>query len=214
MSDTHRSTGTFNRRLGFFLLLTAAVVGTPLAFTARLVIHGVSTRDDPTWPEKVAARAVRRLALPSAQRRLTNPIPVTTEGLQDARMHWADHCALCHGNDGRGQTDIGRNLYPKAPDMTLQETQRLSDGELLAIIKGGVRLTGMPAWGSPGSEDDTETWKLVHFIRRLPRITQEELDQMKAMNPVSPMQHQQEMEELDFLNGDGQAPNRSNAKPK
>ena len=44
-------------------------------------------------------------------------------------MHWADHCATCHGNDGRGQTEIGRNLYPKAPDMRLSPTQKLSKAD-------------------------------------------------------------------------------------
>jgi mono/diheme cytochrome c family protein len=195
------------------LLLSAVLVALPVAFAARIVIHGVSTRDEPSWPERVAARTVRRLALPSAQRHLANPVPLTPDALAEARMHWADHCALCHGNDGRGQTEIGRNLYPKAPDLTLAQTQRLTDGELLAIIKGGVRLTGMPAWGSPDSRDDRETWKLVHLIRRLPRITAEELDQMKAMNPVSPMQRQQDQEEAEFLNGDA-APAPSNPMPR
>ena len=37
------------------------------------------------------------------------------------------NCAICHGNDGRGATTIGKNLYPKAPDMTLPGTQKLTD---------------------------------------------------------------------------------------
>jgi mono/diheme cytochrome c family protein len=112
-----------------------------------------------------------------------NPRAVGRRGAGQGACHFADHCASCHGNDGRGQTTLGRNMYPKAPDMTLPETQRLSDGELFAIIENGVRLTGMPAWGSPGPEDDNETWELVHFIRHLPKITPEELDEMKELNP-------------------------------
>ena len=115
--------------------------------------------------------------------------------------HWADHCAGCHGNDGSGQTDIGRNLYPKTPDMRQPRTQNLTDGELFSIIKNGVRLTGMPAWGDAGGRDDAANWKLVHFIRHLPKITPAELQQMKAMNPMSPSEMKEEQQEDEFLKG-------------
>ena len=77
---------------------------------------------------------------------------------------------------------MGRNLYPKAPDMRARATQSLSDGELYSIIKNGVRLTGMPAWGAPGDADE-ETWALVHFIRRLPALTPDDLADMRRRNP-------------------------------
>jgi hypothetical protein len=89
--------------------------------------------------------------------------------------------------------------------MTLPKTQALTDGELYAIIKNGVRLTGMPAWGSPGSAEDPQTWKLVLFIRNLQHLTPEEVDQMKSMNPVSPMELEEQRKADDFLNG-GDAP--------
>jgi hypothetical protein len=87
--------------------------------------------------------------------------------------------------------------------MSLGDTQNLSDGELFAIIKNGIRLTGMPAWGDPSGSDDAQTWALVHFIRHLPRITPEELEEMKAMNPMSPMEKKEELEEEAFLGGTG-----------
>jgi mono/diheme cytochrome c family protein len=133
-------------------------------------------------------------------------VPLTPEALARARAHFADHCASCHGNDGRGQTTLGRNMYPKAPDMTLPETQRLSDGELFAIIENGVRLTGMPAWGRPGPEDDAETWELVHFIRHLPRITPDELEEMKALNPKTRKELEEEEAIRRFLAGEQPPP--------
>src|SRR5204863_6298374 len=125
----------------------------------------------------------------------------TDDVLADGRAHWADHCAICHANDGSGQTEMGRNLYPKAPDMRQARTQNLTDGELFAIIKNGIRLTGMPACGDPSGRDDADTWKLVHFVRHLPRLTLKELEQMKAMNPVSPMELKEQKEEGEFLKG-------------
>jgi mono/diheme cytochrome c family protein len=120
--------------------------------------------------------------------------------------HYADHCAACHANDGSGETEIGRGLYPKAPDMRLPATQSLTDGELFYIIENGVRLTGMPAW-STGHDDGAEaTWHLVHFIRELPRLTPEKIDEMKRLNPRSPAEIQQEIEEEKFLHGGGDEP--------
>ena len=62
--------------------------------------------------------------------------------IAEGRDHFADHCATCHANDGSGNTEMGRGLYPKAPDMRLPATQNLSDAELFYIIENGVRLTG------------------------------------------------------------------------
>ncbi len=107
---------------------------------------------------------------PSTYKGLKNPVSATDENFLAAREHFADHCASCHGNDGGGNTEMGRNLYPKAPDMRLPRTQQLSDGELFYIIENGVMLTGMPGWSTGTPEGENSSWQLVHFIRRLPSL--------------------------------------------
>jgi cytochrome c553 len=77
-------------------------------------------------------------------------------------------CAQCHGPEGRGDTNIGRNMAPPAMDLTSSHVQHWSDAELFWIVQNGVRLTGMPSWKSSISENDT--WKLVRFIHNLPRL--------------------------------------------
>lgn len=168
--------------------------------------HGFSARDEPPGWEKTLARAARGFAHPRAVRALANPVRLTPQVSAEARAHFADHCAVCHGNDGRGQTEIGRNLYPRAPDMTAEDTQSMTDGELFHAIKNGVRLTGMPAWGVDTPEADAETWQLVHFIRHLPRITPEELAEMTEMNPKGRQVREQEEAERRFLEGGEVAP--------
>lgn len=190
--------------------ILVAILLVALAAAARLVAvvirHGVSARETPAGIEAFVARQMRHLAIPSDARSMKNPVTPDAPTLGAARAHFADHCALCHGNDGRGQTELGRNLYPKAPDMTLPPTQSLSDGELFFIIKNGVRLTGMPAWGRDTPEDDRETWQLVHFIRHLPKITEAELSEMEVMNPVSPSELKEREEETRFLEGKAEPP--------
>jgi hypothetical protein len=87
--------------------------------------------------------------------------------------------------------------------MTLPRTQELSDGELFAIIENGVRLTGMPGWGDGTAASKRQSWALVHFIRRLPRITPAELQEMKGMNPMTPQEMAEEQQEREFLAGAG-----------
>lgn len=88
--------------------------------------------------EVVFARQLRHLAMPEAQKLMRNPVPASDEVLAEARIHFADHCASCHGNDGRGATVVGQNFYPRTPDLTAMETQSFSDGELFYIIENGI----------------------------------------------------------------------------
>lgn len=184
--------------IGLVLLLGLAIGATMLVQTVR---SGLSTQHEPPLVEVVLARTLRRLAVPSDLRGRKNPVPSTSEVLAEGQAHFADHCAVCHGNDGKGQTAMGPNFYPPVPDMTLQETQSQSDGELFATIENGIRLTGMPAWGNGTAESAYGSWSLVHFIRRLPTLTPEEADQMRALNPKTRAQWEAEEEERRFLEG-------------
>jgi hypothetical protein len=96
---------------------------------------------------------------------------------------------------------IGQQMYPKAPNMTLVATQSLSDGEIFAIIENGVRLTGMPAFGSGTAESARSSWSLVHFLRHLPKLTPEEIAEMETLNPKSPEEWRRMQEEKKFLAG-------------
>jgi mono/diheme cytochrome c family protein len=187
-------------RTGYIVLSAVVVAAVALIAGARLRVNGLSTRATPTRAERVVARAARQWATPRAMRGTANPVPFSPDVWAEARAHFADHCAVCHANDGGGNTEVGRNLYPQAPDMRLPDTQRLTDGELYWIIENGVRLTGMPAWGS-GGPDDLDTWKLVHFIRRLKELTPDQIREMAALNPKSPAEIQEELDDQRFLSG-------------
>ncbi|HEV2720177.1 MAG TPA: c-type cytochrome [Thermoanaerobaculia bacterium] len=152
-----------------------------LAAIAALTVvrHGVSARETPTATEAMLAGALRSMAIPRAAKAMKNPVPFSDAVMSEASAHWADHCAPCHGLDGKGDTEMGRGLYPKTPDIS-DGSPDLGDGELFYIITNGVRLTGMPAWGDPrDSHSNEQTWHLVHFIRHLPRLTPAEREQLR-----------------------------------
>jgi mono/diheme cytochrome c family protein len=182
------------------LLLAIGLIGTVLAYT--VVRRGLSTHEEPSRIEAVLARTMRRLATPAAVRGQRNPVQATDAVLDRALEHYADHCASCHANDGSGDTEIGRGLYPRVPDMRGSDTQSLSDGELFSIIEHGIRLTGMPAWGMGTPESERDSWALVHFIRRLPKLTAEDVERMEQLNPKSAAQWREEEEARRFLAGE------------
>ena len=180
------------------LLIAALAAGVVFVMGAR----GFSAREMPSAVERWVARRVRSMAAPGGARDLANPVPNSPEVLAQARAHWADHCAGCHANNGSGDTEMGKRMYPPAPDMRQADTQQMTDGELFFIIQNGIRMTGMPAWGGTSTHDEEDSWKLVHFIRHLPRITAQEEREMQSLNPKSPDEIQEEQEEKEFLNGE------------
>jgi mono/diheme cytochrome c family protein len=191
-------------KVSLFLAGALSVIVAVLAAGGVFVIaaRGFSARERPSAIEQWVARRARSMAAPAGAKDLANPVPNSPEVLADARAHWADHCAGCHANNGSGDTEMGKRMYPPAPDMRLAETQQMTDGELFFIIQNGIRMTGMPAWGGGSHHDEQDSWKLVRFIRHLPQVTAEEEREMQSLNPKTPDELKEEQEEREFLNGE------------
>ena len=187
--------------LKVLVVLFALVGAGALAIGVWFMRGGINARQQPGEFETTVARKLRASAIPDRARKAGNPVRQTAEVLEAGMAHFADHCASCHGNDGGADTEMARGLYPKVPDMRKPETQSLSDGELFYIIENGVRLTGMPAWGTGTPEGEQASWALVHFIRRLPDLTDAELEKMKTLNPKSAEEWREEEEARRFLEG-------------
>ncbi len=190
-----------------FAIVMVAFVLAGLGFGYYLIQRGFSARAEPSALDAFPARRVRRLAMPAGARDAQNPVALTPQVLRESMEHFADHCATCHSNDGSGATSIAKGLYPKPPDMRQAQTQDLTDGELFYIIHNGIRFTGMPAFGEEmETSKDEDSWKLVYFIRRLPKITVEELEEMEKFNPKSPAELAEEQELERFLRGEDVQP--------
>jgi len=189
-----------------FLVLLGLVVLLGTGVVLYVMRVGLSARAEPGAVETFVARSVRNLAVARPARDLRNPVERTPEVIAAGRAHFADHCASCHANDGSGNTEMGRNLFPKAPDMRLAATQELSDGELFWIIENGIRFTGMPGWSTGTQEGEEASWHLVHFLRHLPDVAAAEIEDMETRNPRSPEEIRQELEAERFLRGDDVAP--------
>ncbi len=200
------------RRKKLVATTVLVTLATFLGLGMVIIRRGFSARDNPSALETAVARTMRSLAVPASMKNAKNPFTATPELMAQQRGHFADHCAICHANNGSGETTIGKNMYPKPPDMRQAQTQNLTDGEIYGIIHHGVRLTGMPAWGD--AVKDEESWKLVLFIRHLPELTPEEEKEMDRLNPKSRAEMEEEKEVDDFLSGnDGSEQRQDNKQP-
>jgi mono/diheme cytochrome c family protein len=167
------------------VVVVVAVIGV-LAY-ARMRAGGLSADAEPGAFERTIATRLLRLSIPPDAERQKNPFADDATAWRDIAVHYEDHCAMCHGSDGRGRTDLGENMYPKVPDLADASVQRLSDGALFSIIQNGVRWTGMPAWKREHSPEDT--WKLVSFVRRVPSLTPSDLEDLRQHDERSHDDH-------------------------
>jgi plastocyanin len=153
-------------------ILAAAVV---LAAVAGFIIlrNGALAADrKPMAIEAAVARRLVNLSIPASKRDAKNPL-TAPDTWRSAADDFRGQCAMCHGNDGRGRTPIGPRMYPPVPDLAAPEIQQFSDGALFSIIEHGVSWTGMPAFRS--SHSDEQIWRLVAFVRQVPKLTAADL---------------------------------------
>jgi mono/diheme cytochrome c family protein len=69
--------------------------------------------------------------------------------------HYHDDCEICHGGPGVTQSELARGLLPSPPDLG-EAAQEWTAAQLFWIVKHGVKMTGMPAWGP--THTDQELW--------------------------------------------------------
>ena len=82
--------------------------------------------------------------------------------------HFSRMCAGCHGAPGMKQRGTSKGFNPPPPNLA-DAVGDLSDGEIFWIVKNGIKMTGMPAYGA--NIDNNRIWELVAFVRLLPKMT-------------------------------------------
>lgn len=99
-----------------------------------------------------------------------NPIPADQASLSRGQSMYQIHCALCHGDQGKGDGPVAEALVRKPADLSSVNVTLLSEGELFQVITEGVqpgeaRKGGMPGLGENLSVSDR--WDVVNYVRSL-----------------------------------------------
>ncbi len=90
--------------------------------------------------------------------------------------HYHEMCRLCHGAPGDEKEEFAKGLYPKPPNLASREIQDMTDAETFWVLKNGIKMTGMPAFGL--THDDDELWGIAGFWRRLPGLKPEQYKEL------------------------------------
>lgn len=120
---------------------------------------------------------------------------------------YAEMCSSCHLAPGMEKTEISQGLYPQAPE--LSRVLNHSPAEEFWMIKHGIKMTAMPAWGRTHS--DTLIWDLVAFIRTLPKMSPA---QYQAAIKSAPADHDAMMEAMPGMKMSDPAPASKDAEAR
>ena len=152
---------------GFILCIVLLIVLAIAGGWFMLQHMDVSSLDRPGRIENyVAIHAKHVMVAHAAQQTLPAETANSADNIEDGHTSYGSSCAGCHGYDGRTPTKLGQSLYPEAPSLAAAHVQNYSDQEIFVIIRGGIRLSGMPGFGH--SQTDDQIWNLVHYVRTLP----------------------------------------------
>jgi mono/diheme cytochrome c family protein len=90
---------------------------------------------------------------------------------EEVRKGFKDYdemCVVCHSAPGKERSPISKGMRPQPPNLA-EASKQWTGAQLFWIIKNGIKLTGMPAFGSTHS--DEQIWNIVGFVCRLPQVS-------------------------------------------
>jgi mono/diheme cytochrome c family protein len=150
----------------FIFVFCAALLGAILFVYSGVYNMGA---DAPHWRPVFALLELFRDRSIAAHARGTKiPTLETPELIAEGAEHYAAMCSSCHLAPGTGNSEIRAGLYPQPPNLSLPA--HIDPAEAFWIIKHGIKMTAMPAWGT--SHDDNAIWALVAFVEMLPTLSE------------------------------------------
>lgn len=106
-----------------------------------------------------------------------NSIPAEADPAEGFE-HYRAMCLHCHGGPDARRQEWAEHMLPKPPKLWEEEVQKeMSDGALFYIVKHGIRMTGMPAFGPIHRDEDI--WNMVAFIRQLDQLTDQQQHELQ-----------------------------------
>jgi mono/diheme cytochrome c family protein len=154
------------RTLALLVLILIALAGAGVYFYVRAT--GISALQPPSGIEEYAAIRAKHWLVHRASEQGSVPTetPATADSATEGHVQYGSSCASCHGYDGRTPTKLGESMSPRAPSLALPRVQNYNNAEIYTVVHDGIRMSGMPGFGSSLSSD--QIWNLVHYVRSLP----------------------------------------------
>jgi mono/diheme cytochrome c family protein len=156
------------------VLLTFAILFVLLVALAFTLIYTGAYDVSAARPEGSLTRWALSTMMEHSVKRHADDIVVPS--LDDSALvsvgydHYSEMCVSCHGSPAGGQSEAGRGLNPPAPDLS-QTAKTWRPADLYWILKNGIKMTGMPAFGP--THDERELWGIVAFVQKLREMSPE-----------------------------------------
>lgn len=174
--------------------LLALAVSTFLAVYAGIynVAADAPHRESVYW----ILKTVRERSVAARASSIVVPSDLTEKRrIESGAAQYSDMCSSCHLGPGLKRTEISQGLYPRAPE--LRRGSALTPAEQFWIVKHGIKMTGMPAWGV--THGDELLWDIVAFLGKLPQLSPSEYD---VIVKSAPKTHEQMMEDPNMTTHD------------
>jgi thiosulfate dehydrogenase len=153
---------------GVVLTLAVALVGGYLLVRSGLIPANADAKPGAleTWMARTSLDATLSRDAPSGP----NPVALTEQHLLDGVHLFAENCAFCHGSakGDASASPIAKGLYQKPPQLATHGVEDDPEGVSFWRIKHGIRLTGMPSFGS--SLSDEQIWTLALFVKNMDKL--------------------------------------------
>ena len=146
-----------------FWIVVAIIAFFAFAFSGMYQVGA----DVPHW--SITRAAIGMVRERAVDRRIADikPPPLDDPALVKlGAQHYSEMCTGCHLAPGMGSSELRDGLYPKPPNLTRFAPD---PAEAFWIIKHGLKMTAMPAWGL--THDDHAIWAMVAYLQKQPRMS-------------------------------------------
>lgn len=164
-----------------FLGVIASIVVIAGAASIYAGAYNIAADDPHTTPVHALLDTVRERSIAVRARSLTPPADLySPQRSAIGAGLYAEMCSTCHLGPGVERSELSQGLYPQAPE--LAKAQDMTAAEQFWIIKHGVKMSAMPAWGK--THPDPLIWDMVAFVRKLPGMSVEQYRKLVASAPA------------------------------
>ena len=137
--------------------------------------------DEPHWSVTYnAMQAVRDRSIHQRSKDIKVPNLDDPQLILKGAGQYAAMCTSCHLQPGVENSELREGMYPQPPNLS---KVRVDPQDAFWVIKHGIKMSAMPAWGKDGSHDDQTIWSMVAFVEKLPGMTPQQYKAIVAKAP-------------------------------
>ena len=170
-------TGHTLRTAGWTVLIVLVIIVFGVLATVFLGAYNVAATEPHTGLTRAMLNTLQQRSVGARADDVGDPPPLDSAAMQEAWSHYPGMCAVCHGAPGEERGEIGKGMTPTPPRLE-RMADEWTDREIFWILKHGIKLAGMPAFGETHSDD--ELWALTAVVGQLPELSPEEYQSRTA----------------------------------